>query len=179
MKNIFLVCLLLIMTTNSAQIKMLTKTGKIVFEASIPSFEEVKAKNEGVTCVLNIKTGEIAILAQIKEFRFKVALMEEHFNQNYINSDRYPKAIFKGKLENFKKSDLSSKERDYYIKGKLELHGKTQKKDILAKIRNKNDGIEIVSNFTINSEDFNIYIPPIVKNKVSNIVNVRTELFIK
>lgn len=167
------------MTTISAQDKLLTKTGKIVFEASIPSFEEVKAKNEEVTCVLNIKTGEIAILAHIKEFRFKVALMEDHFNQNYINSNRYPKATFKGKLENFKKSDLSSIANVYNIKGKLELHGKTQKKDILAKIRNTIDGIEIVSNFTINSEDFNIYIPTIVKNKVSNIVNVRTELFIK
>ena len=100
MKKIFLTITLFASLTLLAQDKMITKTGKITFEASVPAFEEVKAKNDGVTCVLNAKTGEIASLALIKGFRFKLALMEEHFNENYINSDSYPKSTFKGKIEN-------------------------------------------------------------------------------
>ena len=84
MKKIFLSMLLLASLSSIAQTKMLTKNGKITFEASVPAFEEVKAKNESVTVVLNPSTGEIASLALVKSFRFKVALMEEHFNENYM-----------------------------------------------------------------------------------------------
>ena len=101
MKTKILSLLIVISLSSFAQTKMFTKSGKISFEASVPAFEEVKAKNESVTCVLNPSTGEIASLALIKGFRFKVALMEEHFNENYIESDTYPKAIFKGKIDNF------------------------------------------------------------------------------
>src|SRR5688500_14963512 len=92
-KNV-LIALLLLSAGVSAQ-KMITKTGKVTFEASVPSFEEVKATHDAVTCVLNPATGEIASLALIKGFRFKIALMEEHFNENYIESNKYPKATFK------------------------------------------------------------------------------------
>ena len=65
----------------------------------------------------------------MKGFRFKVALMEEHFNENYMESDQYPKAIFKGKIEAFDLNNLSANPKDFIIKGKLELHGKS--KDII------------------------------------------------
>src|SRR6187549_3993369 len=100
MKKLLLMTLLSVAGFVSAQDKMITKTGKVTFEASVPAFEEVKAKNETATCVLNPTTGEIASLALMKGFRFKIALMEEHFNENYIESDKYPKATFKGKIEN-------------------------------------------------------------------------------
>ena len=102
MKKIFLVQLFLLTTISFAQDRVITKNGKVTFEASVPSFEEVKAKNESVTCVINSQTGEIASLILVKGFRFKTALMEEHFNENYIESDKYPKATFKGKIENYK-----------------------------------------------------------------------------
>ena len=116
--------LLLITQFSIAQDKLITKSGTITFEASVPSFEEVKAKNSGVSCVINTKTGEIASLALLKGFRFKVALMEEHFNENYVESDKFPKATFKGKIENFDLSKITSTATNYTIKGKLELHGK-------------------------------------------------------
>ena len=67
-----------------SQGRYITKTGEINFEASVPSFEEVKAKNSNVSAILNSDNGEFATLALMKGFRFKVALMEEHFNENYI-----------------------------------------------------------------------------------------------
>lgn len=162
-----------------AQDKMVTKTGKITFEASVPAFEEVKGKNDGVTCVLNAKTGEIASLALMKGFRFKLALMEEHFNENYVESDTYPKSTFKGKIEGFNAAALTDAAKDYTLKGKLELHGKTKEISVPAKIRRTDSGIEIVCNFTVNASDYDISIPSVVKSKVSNKVSVKTEFTVK
>jgi len=179
MKKTILFGLLLVSAITLAQEKMITKNGKITFEASVPAFEEVKAKNDGVTCVLNPKTGEIASLALIKGFRFKVALMEEHFNENYLESDKYPKSTFKGNIQNFDAAALTATAKDYTIKGTLELHGKT--KDIVtnAKIRKTDAGIEIISSFNVNADDFAIAIPSVVKSKVSNKVSVKTEFTVK
>lgn len=162
-----------------AQDKMITKSGKISFEASVPAFEEVKAKNTGASCVLNTKTGEIASLALMKGFKFKVALMEEHFNENYIESAKYPKATFKGKIENFDLSKITSTANNYTIKGKLELHGKLKDIVITAKIKKGKDGIEIVSDFSVNTDDFDIEIPSVVSKKVTKKVNVQFEFVLK
>jgi hypothetical protein len=172
MKNILLCSFLFVSLISSAQTKMITKTGKITFEATVPAFEEVKAKNESVTCILNPKTSEIASLALMKGFRFKVALMEEHFNENYVESDTYPKATFKGKIENFDISKLTSSAKEFTINGKLELHGKTKDISTVAKIRKLDTGIEIITNFNVNTDDFDIEIPSVVSKKVSKKVNL-------
>jgi len=179
MKKTFIYFAILITFQNFAQSKMITKTGKITFEASVPSFEEVKAKNETVTCILNPATGEIASLALMKGFRFKVALMEEHFNESYIESDTYPKATFKGKIENFDVTKLTTNAKDFTIKGKLEMHGKSKDITITAKIKKSNDGILINSDFTVNSDDFNIEIPSVVSKKLSKKVNVNLDFILK
>lgn len=179
MKNKLLSLLIVIGFSGFAQTKMITKTGKITFEASVPAFEEVKAKNESVTCVLNPSTGEIASLALIKGFRFKVALMEEHFNENYIESDTYPKATFKGKIDNFDVSKLTATAKEFTIKGKMEMHGKSKDITITAKIKKATDGIDIDSNFTINTDDFGIDIPSIVSKKVSKKVAVVLDVTLK
>ena len=162
-----------------AQEKMTTKTGKVSFEASVPAFEEVKGTNSASSCVLVPGTGEIASQALMKGFRFKIALMEEHFNENYVESDKYPKATFRGKIDGFDVSALSATAKDYTIKGKLELHGKSKEISVPAKIRKTDAGIEIVSNFTVNSDDFDIEIPSVVSSKVSKKVNVRTDFTVK
>lgn len=179
MKKIILLSALCLVSFAFAQQKMITKTGKVTFEASVPAFEEVKGKNDGVTCVLNPKTGEIASLALMKGFRFKLALMEEHFNENYIESGTYPKSTFKGKIENFDASVLTASPQDFNIRGKLELHGKTKEIVAKAKIRKDDGGIEIISNFIVNADDFAIVIPSVVKSKVSNKVSVKTEFTVK
>lgn len=161
------------------QEKMMTKTGKVTFEASVPSFEEVKATSETVTCVLNAKTGEIATQALMKSFRFKVALMEEHFNENYIESNKYPKATFRGKINEFNAASLTAAAKDYTIQGILELHGKSKDISMPAKIRKVDGGIEITSNFTVNTDDYGIEIPSVVKSKVSKKVNVKSSFTVK
>lgn len=179
MKKLITFAILLLTTISFAQDKLITKNGKITFEASVPAFEEVKAKNDAVTCVLVPKTGEIASLALMKGFRFKVALMEEHFNENYAESDKYPKSTFKGKIDNFDVTALTATAKDFTIKGKMEMHGKSKDITMTAKIRKTDAGIEIISDFTVNTDDFAIEIPSVVKSKVSNKVKVRSEFTVK
>ena len=179
MKSILISFIVLVSLNSFAQNKMVTKTGKITFEASVPAFEEVKAKNESVTCILNPTTGDIAALALMKSFRFKVALMEEHFNENYMESDTYPKATFKGKIQDFDFSKLTTTAKQYTIKGKLELHGKTKDITITASIKKSGDGVEIDSNFTVNTDDFAIDIPSVVSKKVTKKVAVKLDVTLK
>lgn len=81
--------------------KMITRSGELKFEASVPAFEQVAATNTTTSCIFDRSTGDFIILALVKAFLFKVPLMEEHFNENYIESSSYPKATFKGKVLNF------------------------------------------------------------------------------
>lgn len=181
MKRIILFSAIFILTgfKTFSQDKKITKTGKIIFEASVPSFEEVKAKNESVTCVVNIKTGEIASLALIRGFRFKVALMEEHFNENYMESDKYPKATFKGKILDFDWNSIGSSPKEFKMKGILEIHGKS--KEITASVfLEKVDGaMEIISNFNVNFKDFDIKLPKVISMKVAETVNIKTNFLVK
>jgi hypothetical protein len=179
MKKLIVIITLSLLSFGFAQDKLLTKNGKITFEASVPSFEEVKAKNEGVTCVINTKTGEIASLVLVKGFRFKVALMEEHFNENYIESDKFPKSTFKGKIEGFDYAKITKEGKSYTIKGKMELHGKSKDISITATIKKSADGLSLVSNFTVNTDDFDIDIPSVVSKKVSKKVNVTLDFNLK
>ncbi|NND10124.1 MAG: YceI family protein [Flavobacteriaceae bacterium] len=166
MKQFTLVLLLIGLGLN-AQDKYLTKSGSITFEASVPSFEEVKATNNSVTAILNKDNGEFAALALIKAFRFKNALMEEHFNENYAESDDFPKATFKGVLNNESNS----------INGELTFHGITKKlKDIEIKLKSPETNTIIMQGiFTVLVSDFDIKIPKIVSNKLSEKVNVNFE----
>jgi hypothetical protein len=179
MKTIILIAMLSLTRICLSQENMISKSGTINFEASVASFEEVKATNNNVTFVLNPMTGEIASLALIKGFRFKVALMEEHFNENYIESDQYPKAIFKGKIDGFDVNELNPNPKNFIIKGTLTLHGKSKDINVSARISKSAAGINLVSDFSVNASDFNIPIPSIVKNKVSNKINIRIAAVLK
>ena len=178
-KSILLLALFLSSFSVFSQDKKITKTGKITFEASVPAFEEVKSKNESVTCILNTKTGEIASLALVKGFRFKIALMEEHFNENYMESDKYPKATFKGKIQDFNLSMIGGTAKEFKMKGVMEIHGKSKEITTTVKLRKIDDAIEVISDFNVNTEDFDIEIPKVVSKKVSKMVNVKTEFLVK
>ena len=80
-----------------AQGKYLTKTGQVSFFSSAP-IEDIEARNQQVAAVLDLGTGQLAFVVPIKGFVFKRTLMQEHFNENYLESDKYPKATFSGRL---------------------------------------------------------------------------------
>jgi polyisoprenoid-binding protein YceI len=179
MKKIIVILFLSVSLFAQAQEKLLTKNGIISFEASVPSFEEIKAKSNTASCILNTKTGDIASLVLMKSFRFKIALMEEHFNENYVESDKFPKATFKGKIQDFDITKVSSNSQNYTIKGILEIHGKSKEVTTIATIRKGKDGLDIQAVFTINTDDFDIEIPNIVSKKVSKKVNIALDFILK
>ena len=174
MKNIFYIAVLLGVST-FAQEKFSTKNGSITFEASVPSFEEVKAKNEQASAILNVETGQFASLALINGFRFKVALMEEHFNENYMESAQFPKAVVKGTLENFSLVEVTSEKKTYKLKGTITMHGVTKPLETSVVISKSGDTLQLESDFVLQPADFNIEIPKIVSNKIADKVNVTVQ----
>ncbi len=151
----------------------------VSFEASVPSFEEVKAKTASASCTLLLEKAEIMSLVPIKAFHFKVPLMQEHFNENYMESNIFPKATFKGIIENFDLSKLTATPQQHVIKGKIKLRGKSKKITMIAYIKKNADGIDIDSGFALDIADFGIDIPSIVSNKVSRKVNVKIDYTLK
>ncbi len=170
-RQIILYLIFFCFTTAIAQ-KYSTKTGEINFEASVPSFEEVKAKNTNVSAILNAETGDFAALALIKGFRFKVALMEEHFNENYAESSKFPKATFKGKIKDFDTSSLTENKKEFTISGAVTMHGETKNIEVPLVLQMQNGVLLASTNFVLNPGDFNIKIPKIVSNKISKDVMV-------
>lgn len=172
MKNlIFLISFVLIGNFSFAQ-KFSTRTGVVHFEASVPLFEDIDAKNSTVVTVLNADTGDIATIVMVKNFKFKVALMEEHFNENYAETGKYPKATFSGKILNFKKDELTANPKNYTISGTLNFHGENNKIQSNASIYMKDDKIYISGKFHTKPDDYKIKIPKMVTKKIAENVNV-------
>lgn len=161
--------------TSFGQPKLKTKSGNITFEASVPSFEEVKASNENVSAILNTETGEFAALALMKGFRFKVALMEEHFNENYVESSTYPKSVFKGTISNFDSTELDDSPGQYEIKGSVTLHGVSREIVAPVKLWKENGSIMLSTTFSLKPSDFNIKIPAVVSKKIAEDVHVEAK----
>lgn len=166
-------------TTVFSQDKKITKTGQIIFEASVPSFEEVKASNQAVSCIINTKTGEIASLVLMRGFHFKVALMEEHFNENFIESDKFPKAIFKGTIKDFNLANIDSKGTKFNVNGTLTLHGISKEIAVIVLIKKSGNDLELISNFNLDPKEFNINIPKIIKPKMAETVQVQINFLLK
>ncbi|KFC59954.1 hypothetical protein FEM08_12580 [Flavobacterium gilvum] len=157
--------------------KMITRTGEIKFEASVPAFEPVAAINNSASAILDESNGEFAALALIKAFKFKVPLMEEHFNENYIESSQYPKATFKGRIINFDASKLNSS-ANYDLEGDLSIHGVTKRIKTKITLAPKDGKLHLTNNFTVKAQDFDIKIPSIVKNKVSEDVTISIDFIL-
>ena len=172
--SILLFALVFLLFEGNAQEKKSTHKGRISFEASIPTFEDIKAVNEATSCILNLDNGEITSLAIVKEFCFKLALMKEHFNSNYLESTQYPKAQFKGKIIGFNWNIIGDKSMEFKLIGKLELHGKTKKIETIAHLKKIDNALEMTTDFNIDSSDFNIVIPAIISSKISKIISIKT-----
>ena len=172
---------ILLFTTFSifAQDKLKTHTATVNFEASVPLFEEVKAVNKLGIIVLEPKTSMLICTVVIKDFRFKMDLMEEHFNENYMESHRYPKAVFKGKILKFDLNEISELEKEYQIKGKFYLRRKSKNIEVKAFIKKVADGIQISSNFSIALADFDIDVPYTIAGKIAKTVHTEVRGTVK
>jgi hypothetical protein len=165
---------LLVLTTTStifAQ-KMMTRSGVINFEASMPALEEIAAKNNAVSCLFDKSTGDFVALVLVKAFRFKVPLMEEHFNENYLESELYPKATFKGKIVGFDAAKLNAGKQVFDVAGDLTLHGVTQKVTTQMTFTPSGEKMLVAGTFSVKPKDYKIEIPSFVKSKIAEVVNL-------
>ena len=161
---IFMIFLLNILLALNAQ-KYMTKNGYIGF-FSHTSMEDIKGDNNQVASILDISTGEIVFQALIKSFHFDRALMEEHFNENYMESDKFPKSVFKGKISNLKDVDFSKNGiYNVTVEGDLTIHDVTNKISAQGTIEVVSGGINANSKFKVVPEDYKINIPGVVKDK--------------
>jgi hypothetical protein len=143
----------------------MTKNGFIGFYSHTP-MEDIKADNNQVIGVLDTSTGEIVFQALIKSFHFDRALMEEHFNENYMESDKIPKSVFKGKITNLASVDFTKPGKyNVTVEGDLTIHDVTNKISTNGTIEVINGGINANSKFNIVPEDYKITIPSVVKDK--------------
>jgi len=159
-----------------AQNIYMTKTGKISFFSRAKSIDKVEADNNEVSSVLNTQTGEVVFAVLIKGFHFESALMEEHFNENYLESGKFPKSTFKGKISNPAAVNFS-KDGVYPItvEGDLTLHGVTKKISSTGSITIKAGKISAFSKFAVKLKNFNISIPSLVADKISEDIDVSVD----
>lgn len=178
MKKTSFIFLLLIVTVclSYSQNRYFTKTGNISFYSHTP-MEDIQANNNQVTSFIDIETGEIVFAVLMKSFKFDKALMEEHFNENYVESDKYPKSTFEGKFLDFDKSRLDKAEPyEVKIAGKLTLHGETKEIEENVVLTGKDGNIIGATKFSIDLYDFKIDIPKVVKENIAESIEITVEM---
>ncbi|MEY3415989.1 MAG: hypothetical protein RL060_100 [Bacteroidota bacterium] len=171
MKKMMLLLMLFAVVNSYAQQLYSTTTGIVSFFSSTP-MEDISAVNKKATSIYNATTNELAFQMQIIQFKFPNALMEDHFNENYMETPKYPKASFQGKVN--ESVDLT-KDGVYEVTatGKLTIHGVTQLKTMTGKFTVSKGKIKIESNFEVALADYKIEVPTIVFSKVAEIIKIK------
>lgn len=173
--TILTVALILFSITSFAQ-KYMTQNGTIKFYSEAP-LENIESYNNQVSSVIDFESGEMVFSLLMKAFNFEKALMQEHFNEKYVESSKFPKATFKGQLIDFNFSELGSEEMKVKIKGKLTIHGVTNDIETFATLKKTGDNkIKGKSTISILLEDYNIKIPSSVKENISKEIDITIEM---
>jgi hypothetical protein len=149
-----------------------TKNGTISFFSKTP-MENIDAKNSQVMSVLSLPSGDFKFSLMVKSFHFEKALMEEHFNENYMESEKYPKATFNGKITDAANISLK-KDGDYKVtvSGELTLHGVAQKIIVPGVLTVKSGKLTATSKFSILLADYKVAVPKMVEANISKSIEI-------
>ena len=176
MKRLFILVAAIALGTTALQAQILsTKSGQISFFSNA-ALEDIEANHKSAVCVLDTKTGSVQFSVLIKGFEFENEEMQEHFNEDYLESDKYPKAEFKGQILN--NSTVTYTKPNTYpvnITGQLTIHGVTKEVQSTGTIKVQEDGLIAASSFVIQVADYNIKIPSLVKDKVAKTVKITVD----
>ncbi|MEO9051216.1 MAG: YceI family protein [Ginsengibacter sp.] len=175
MKKIFLACVILVAMSPAYAQKYFTKNGHISF-FSKTILENISANNEQVISVLDIQTGEIQFSLLNNAFHFPKAKMEDDFNEDYMESSKYQKSTFKGKVLNITNINFGKDGVwEVSVTGNLMIHGVTKNITARGQITIKDEKIATVASFRILLKDYNIKVPSIVSNKISESIDVTVD----
>jgi len=171
MKKVLVVLFACFATQLSAQ-RYLTKAGSVDFLSKAP-LETIEGKNKSTAALLDSKTGSLDVIVMVKSFVFEKQLMQEHFNENYMESDKFPKASYKGVIDNPAAVNFA-KDGEYQVSttGKLSIHGVSKDVKQTGKLIVKGGKVILSSNFSVALADYGISIPGAVKDKVAKDVKI-------
>ena len=175
MKTIRINFMIIMLLSSVAALSQIYKADavKVDFFSSAPIEDIHAVSNKGLS-VLKAKTGEIAFRINTRSFDFAKGKMQEHFNENFLESHKYPASEFKGELQ--QEVDLSRDGiYDVVLEGILEIHGVKQKRIIPARLKVKNNQITLESEFEVACEDHNIKIPQILWQNIAEVVKVTVQ----
>ncbi len=173
------ICLVLLLSLSAgalAQDKYYTRNGKVFFNCGT-SLETIKATNPGASCVLVAATGQFQAAVLMKSFEFDKDLMEQHFNENYVESDKFPKAVYAGHVVDIAAVDFTSPGRyDVGLKGKLTLHGVTREVEAPGEIEVQDGKVLVKVSFRVRLEDYGITRPGVVRDKIAEVAEVKVDM---
>ncbi|PZF70792.1 YceI family protein [Taibaiella soli] len=179
MKKLLIAACMLVLTAPAFAQKYMTRTGKVSFYSHTP-IENIEAVNNESAAAVDSKTGDVVFQVPIKSFKFEKELMQEHFNENYMESDKFPKAEFRGKLAdpsavNFAKDGVYKTN----VTGKLTMHGVTKDITVPGTITVKGGTATIDAKFNIKPADYGIKIPAVVASKIAEQIEVTINTVLK
>lgn len=158
-------------STSNAQ-QFLARTGEVSFYSSTP-VEDITANSKQMSCILDAATGAFAFQIPIRSFHFEKALMEEHFNENYLESAKFPNATFKGNFTNWNAADLKDgKPHPMEAQGELTIHGVTVQRTISGTVTWKDGKWVMQAQFNVAPAAHEISIPDVVKEKIAKEIRV-------
>jgi uncharacterized membrane protein len=165
----FLLALLLLVAIIKAEAQdiWMTRNGTLAFHAGT-SVEDIDGISNEMASLLNVRTGDLAFQVPVKSFHFKRALMEDHFNENYMESNKFPKSTFNGKINDISKVNFT-KDGTYpvMVDGELMIHGFTRKVSVPGSINITGGKISAAATFKVLISDYNINIPGVVTEKIA------------
>lgn len=176
MKKISMTALLLVIGINSFAQKYMTRSGQVSFFSATP-IENIEAFNNEAAAAVDIANGDVVFQVPVKSFKFEKQLMQEHFNESYMESDKFPKAVFKGQVDKIP----AAKDGTYpvNVKGKLTIHGQTRDVSVPGTITLKGNEMAVLASFRVDPETYQIKIPSMVASKISRQIEVTINSILK
>ncbi len=176
MKSLILLMGVISVATAQLPSRYMTREGSISFYSDAP-LEKIEAHNKKAAAVFETLTGNFQVVVLMKAFMFEKDLMQQHFNENYVESHKYPKAIFKGIIEDIHKVNFE-KDGEYpvTVSGTMEIHGVTREVKTSGTLRVEGERVTAISDFMLRPEDYKIKIPKVVRDKIAREVKISVNM---
>lgn len=169
-------CLFLLLPVAGMTQKFISEKSTILF-FSKATIEDIAAKNEKSMAMLDMTSGDVAFSVPVKEFVFEKSLMQEHFNEKYMETEKYPKATFQGKLQGLTAGAVGM--QAVRAQGKLTLHGVTRDVDVPGTVEVKEDRVTMSAKFVVTLEDYNVKRPQVLWKNIAESVEVSVDFTLK
>jgi polyisoprenoid-binding protein YceI len=176
MKYPFLLLMIILHASLTEGQKFISEKSSVTFYSSA-AIEDIKAVNQSSVSLFNVETGETAFSIPVKDFKFDKSLMQEHFNEKYLETEKFPKSTFEGFITGYdgKKSGV----QEAKAAGKLTIHGVTREVQASGTVEISNNKISIESKFMVKLEDYAVPRPQLLWKNIAEQVEITIEFTYK